>query len=80
MAVARVRTAEGLGAVGEWLITRTPTGINVQAGHARADVAVRGPAAKLLLVLLRRLPAGAPGTTVLGDQALLAHWLQNTPF
>lgn len=73
-------TDEGLGAVGEWLITRTPTGIDVRAGHARADVAVRGPAAMLLLVLLRRLPAGAPGTTVLGDQALLAHWLQNTPF
>jgi hypothetical protein len=41
---------------------------------------VRGPAALLLLVLLRRLPASQPGVAVLGDQALLAHWLRHTPF
>jgi uncharacterized protein (TIGR03083 family) len=73
-------TDEGLDGAGEWLITRTPAGIDVRPGHGRADVAVRGPAAKLLLMLLRRLPAGEPGTAVLGDQALFAHWLANTPF
>jgi uncharacterized protein (TIGR03083 family) len=73
-------TDEGLGDAGEWLVTRTPAGIDVRAGHGRADVAVRGPAALLLLVLLRRLPASQPGVAVLGDQALLAHWLRHTPF
>ena len=73
-------TEEGLADAGEWLITRTPAGIDVRAGHAKADVAVRGPPALLLLVLMRRLPATQPGVLVLGDQALPAHWLQNTPF
>jgi uncharacterized protein (TIGR03083 family) len=73
-------TDEGLDDAGEWLITRTPEGIAVQAGHAKADVAVRGPAAKLLLVLLRRLPPTEPGVQVLGDQELLGYWLDNTPF
>ncbi len=73
-------TDEGLDGAGEWLITRTPAGIAVRAGHARADVAVRGPAVKLLLVLLRRLPAVEPGVAVLGDQALFTHWLENTQF
>jgi len=36
-------TDPGLPGTGEWLVTRTPSGITVQPGHARADVAVRGP-------------------------------------
>ena len=50
------------------------------AATAKADVAVRGPAASLLLVLTRRLPPSAPGIEVLGEQALLTHWLEHTPF
>jgi uncharacterized protein (TIGR03083 family) len=73
-------TDPGLSGTGEWLVTRTPSGLTVQRGHGKADVAVRGPAADLLLVLTRRLPPTAPGVQVLGDQALLAHWLQHTPF
>ncbi len=73
-------TDPGLGSAGEWLIRRTPAGVEVEPGHARADVAVRGPAATLLLVLTRRLPADSPGVEVFGDQALLAHWLAHTPF
>jgi hypothetical protein len=65
---------------GEWLITRTPSGITVGHGHGKADVAVRGPAADLLLVLTRRLPPSTPGVEILGQQALLGHWLQHTPF
>ncbi len=65
---------------GEWLVTRTPSGVTVEPGHAKADVAVRGPAARLLLLLTRRLPADDPGVEIFGDQALLAHWLENTPF
>ena len=73
-------TDPGLSGTGEWLVTRTPSGLTVQTGHARADVAVRGPAASLLLVLTRRLPPSDPSVEVLGDQASLTHWLQHTPF
>jgi uncharacterized protein (TIGR03083 family) len=77
-------TDPGLSGTGEWLVTRTPSGVSVEPGHAKADVAVRGPATGLLLVLTRRLPpaplSAAGGVEVLGDQALLDHWLENTPF
>jgi uncharacterized protein (TIGR03083 family) len=73
-------TDPGLSGTGEWLITRTPSGITVQHGHAQAGVAIRGPAASLLLVLTRRLPPSAPGVDVFGEQALLTHWLEHTPF
>jgi uncharacterized protein (TIGR03083 family) len=73
-------TDPGLPGTGEWLITRAPSGITVQHGHGKADVAVRGPAADLLLVLTRRLPPSAPGVEIFGQQALLTHWLQHTPF
>ena len=73
-------TDPGLSGTGEWLVTRNPSGITVQRGHGKADVAVRGPASDLLLVLTRRLPPAAPGVEILGEQALLAHWLQHTPF
>ena len=73
-------TDPGLSGTGEWLVTRTPSGVTVQRGHAKADVAVRGPAASLLLVLTRRLPPSDPAIEILGQQALLTHWLQQTPF
>jgi uncharacterized protein (TIGR03083 family) len=41
---------------GEWLLTRTPEGLTVTDEHAKADVALRGPAADLFLVLLGRQP------------------------
>jgi uncharacterized protein (TIGR03083 family) len=73
-------TDPGLSGTGEWLITRTPSGITIQHGHGKADVAVRGLAADLLLVLTRRLPPSAPGVDIFGEQALLTHWLHHTPF
>jgi uncharacterized protein (TIGR03083 family) len=73
-------TDPGLSGTGEWLVTRTPSGVTVARGHGKADVAVRGPAVGLLLVLTRRLPPSAPGIEVLGEHALLTHWLQHTPF
>jgi uncharacterized protein (TIGR03083 family) len=77
-------TDPGLSGTGEWLVTRTPSGVSVDPGHTKADVAVRGPAVGLLLVLTRRLPSAplpaAVGVEVLGDRALLDHWLENTPF
>jgi uncharacterized protein (TIGR03083 family) len=73
-------TDPGLSGTGEWLVTRTSSGVTVARGHGKADVAVRGPAASLLLVLTRRLPPSDPGIEILGEQALLIHWLQHTPF
>jgi uncharacterized protein (TIGR03083 family) len=73
-------TDPGLSGTGEWLLTRTPAGVTVTRSHGKADVAVRGPAASLLLVLTRRLPPSDPGIEVLGEHALLTHWLQHTPF
>jgi hypothetical protein len=73
-------TDAALSGTGEWLVTRTPSGVTVARGHGKADVAVRGPAASLLLVLTRRLPPSDPGIEILGEQALLIHWLQHTPF
>jgi len=41
---------------------------------------LRGPAGRLLLVLLRRIPADDPQVQVMGDPAVLAGWLAHTPF
>ena len=70
----------GLSGTGEWLVTRTPSGVTLTCGHGKADVALRGPAVSLLLVLTRRLPPSDPAVEILGEQALLTHWLQHTPF
>jgi hypothetical protein len=47
-------------------------------GHAEADLAVRGPASDLLLVMNRRLPPSA--VEVIGDRDLLARWLEHSRF
>lgn len=73
-------TDDGLDGTGEWLVRSAGPGITVEPGHARADVALRGPAGSLLLVLLRRLPPGTPGVELLGDSAILTHWLEQTPY
>lgn len=73
-------TDAGLGEAGEWIVHRTPSGPVWQHGHAKGDVAVRGAAVDLLLVLMRRVaPAQAP-ITVHGDASVLHHWLEHTRF
>jgi uncharacterized protein (TIGR03083 family) len=73
-------TDPGLGEAGEWIVRRTPSGPVWEHGHAKGDVAVRGPVVDLLLVLVRRVsPAEAP-ITVLGDASVLEHWLEHTRF
>jgi uncharacterized protein (TIGR03083 family) len=68
------------GADGEWLIRGVPGGVTVAAGHGKGDMALRGPASAVLLVLMRRLPPGDPAVEVIGDRALLDGWLAATPF
>jgi uncharacterized protein (TIGR03083 family) len=65
---------------GEWMIRPTAGGITVEPGHGKGDVAVRGPASDLLLLLLRRIPPGDPPVEVLGDAAVLDELLAATPF
>ncbi len=73
-------TDEGLDGAGEWLVRHGADGITVETGHAEGAVCVSGPAASLLLVLLRRRPATDPVVTVYGDASLLTGWLASTPF
>jgi len=58
--------------VGEWLVTLGPTGVTVEHAHAKGDVAVRGTASDLLLLLWNR--AGADRFQVFGDASLLDRW------
>jgi len=68
------------GVDGEWLILGGRGGVTVETGHGKGDMALRGPASDVLLVLLRRLPPDDPAVQVLGDRALLDNWLADTPF
>lgn len=65
---------------GEWTIRRTTGGITSERGHAKGDVALRGPASGLFLLLLRRLDPTTAGVEVLGDRTLLDEWLDHSRF
>jgi uncharacterized protein (TIGR03083 family) len=62
---------------GEWLIVPGPDGIVVTREHAKGDVAARGRAEDLLLLLWgRRGPSDAtPAVEVFGDEALLTRFV-----
>ena len=63
-----------------WLVSVAPDGITVRDGHGPAGVTVAGPAGRLLLVLVRRLPPEGGNVLVTGDPELLAGFLASTPF
>jgi hypothetical protein len=52
----------------------------VEPGHAKADVAVRGGAGDLFLLIMRRLPADDERFDVHGDADALDEWLAKTSF
>ncbi|MEU8249969.1 maleylpyruvate isomerase family mycothiol-dependent enzyme [Nonomuraea sp. NPDC048916] len=64
---------------GEWTIAQGPAGrVSWEHGHAKCDVAVRGPVADLLLMMYGR---GFAGTlAVFGDRDLLDRWLAKAAF
>ena len=68
------------GVDGEWLVRGGHGGVAVETGHGKGDVALRGPASAVLLVMLRRLPPDDPAVEVIGDRSLLDAWLAATPF
>lgn len=65
---------------GEWLLRGTPDGLAWERGHVRADVAVRGDAGSLYLLLNRRLPADDGAIEIHGDRSTLDTWLARTIF
>jgi len=73
-------TDDGLGGRGEWIIRHDAGGLAVEPGHSKGDAALTGPAASLLLVLMRRRPVSDPAVTVYGDGAVVDGWLANTAF
>ncbi|HEX5367041.1 MAG TPA: maleylpyruvate isomerase family mycothiol-dependent enzyme [Acidimicrobiales bacterium] len=60
------------GGEGEWLVTLGPDALAVDRVHAKGDVAVRGPASDLFLLLWNR--RGLDGLEVFGDRELLGEW------
>ncbi len=69
----------GTGAA-DWLVTHAPDGVHVLAEAGRGDVTLAGPAADVLLALMRRLPVASGSVQVTGDAALLDRWLKLTAF
>ena len=63
---------------GEWMITLGPDGMTWQRGHGKGSVAVRGPAATLLLFAYGRVRPDDERLTVFGDRDLLATWQEKT--
>lgn len=71
---------DGPTSTADWLIASTAAGLTVRRGPGEADVSVSGRADRLLLTLVRRLPADDPAISVSGDATLLTGWLASTPF
>jgi uncharacterized protein (TIGR03083 family) len=60
---------------GEWLVRFGPDGATTSTEHAKADVAVRGSAADLYLVLWNRVSRDR--VEVFGDASLLDRWAEH---
>jgi uncharacterized protein (TIGR03083 family) len=63
---------------GEWLVRLDGEEMQVTREHAKGDVALRGPASDLLLVLLGRKPADA--VDVLGDASQFERFREQAKF
>jgi len=57
---------------GEWLIVLGADAVTVEHAHAKGDVAVRGSASDLLLLLWNRVDSA--GLEVFGDRTILERW------
>ena len=67
-------TDEGLGEAGEWLVSFGGDGYEWRHGHEKGDVAVRGAAGLLLLLVYGRVRPDDERLRVFGDAGLLATW------
>ena len=75
-----IHATDGLDSGGEWMIRHDAGDLVVEPGHGKGDAALSGPAASLLLVLMRRRPVSDPAVTVYGDGAVVDGWLASTAF
>ncbi|MEV6983326.1 maleylpyruvate isomerase family mycothiol-dependent enzyme [Sphaerisporangium sp. NPDC051017] len=64
---------------GEWMITLSSEGFTWTHGHGKGDVAVRGAAGDLLLLVYGRLAPAGGRFEIFGDRDLLTRWLEATP-
>lgn len=69
-----------LGEAGEWVIERGPEAVTWTRGHRKADAAARGPAAELLLMMMRRITMHDDRIQLLGDVGLFEHWVEHVRF
>ena len=65
---------------GEWLVRIAPDRIDVTREHAKGDVALRGPAADVLLTLYARQRVDQTGAEVLGSADVLDRLVAATNF
>ncbi|GAA3826840.1 maleylpyruvate isomerase family mycothiol-dependent enzyme [Sphaerisporangium flaviroseum] len=63
---------------GEWMVTLRPEGFTWEHGHGKGNVAVRGSASDLILLLYGRLKPSDQRFELFGDDDLLARWLGAT--
>lgn len=63
---------------GEWVVLFDDDAVTIRRQHAKADVAVRGPASDLELFLYNR--RGSDGLETFGDPAALAAWTEQIRF
>ncbi|MCC3778259.1 maleylpyruvate isomerase family mycothiol-dependent enzyme [Streptomyces sp. UNOB3_S3] len=64
----------------EWFVDATGESIEWRRAHEKAAVAVQGPLTEVLRVFYRRLPADTGLVEVVGDRAVLEHWLERVSF
>ncbi len=65
---------------GEWLIERGPEAVTWTHGHRKADVAARGTAADLLLMVFGRIPVHDDRIELFGEVGLFEHWVEHMTF
>lgn len=63
---------------GEWMLTLRQEAVEWESGHAKGDVAARGAASDLLLLLWGRI--GPDQVEVFGDESLLHRWQSAAAF
>ncbi|WP_035862515.1 maleylpyruvate isomerase family mycothiol-dependent enzyme [Cryptosporangium arvum] len=63
----------------EWTLRGTASGLSFEPAHAKATVALRGPATDLLLAITRRRDVGST-VELFGAEPVWRSWLDRTPF
>jgi len=66
---------DGTDGAGEWTLIVADGAIRVERGHAKGDVAARGPAPRLLLMIWGRVATDDPSLEIFGDGGVLDRWL-----